>query len=129
MPDALTLFFLVTGLASLMSLVLAWRSRYPRRLLLAQWSGGVAVGSVLPQGAEDQMWLMYQARGRPAMRIRGAYVFFVRIANLGGASVRRQDIASGDPLRIEVRGARVLEVTLANVTSPVCLVEASAPEL
>src|SRR6266513_1618212 len=104
--DWLTAFIVVTGVASLLGLAVAVRTHDVRRFLVAEWTAGVAVASVFSHRADDQMWLMYQARGGDPIRIRGAFLFFVRIANLGGTSVRRADLAPADPLRIVVRGGR-----------------------
>lgn len=47
--------------------------------------------------------------------IEAAYVTYLRFANFGKEPIRKQDIAPANPLRVQVSGVRVLDISLAGV--------------
>ena len=69
--------------------------------------------------SDYKLSILYEPEGRAEERIASAFVHFVRIINFGREPIRREDIAPANPLRIEVRGTRVLDFSVEAVTRPV----------
>src|SRR5438128_241706 len=117
-------FGLVGGVASVLSIPLAIfyaRSRIQREKLLAYDRGISHLPLVSARSlAAYKLSVVFEQEGGDEERITSAYVHFLRLANFGREPIRREDIAPHSPLRIEVHGARVLEVALEAVRRPVC---------
>jgi hypothetical protein len=112
---------IVGGLASLLGLPLtiyvAKRSDR-RKLLTFDVSEPVPLASVFPQGGEHRLSIVYEQRGARAIKVKGAYLHFLRIGNLGRDPVRRQDLVPSDPMRVEVRGGKVLDIAITSKPRP-----------
>jgi hypothetical protein len=121
LPDPLTLFYLVGGIASILGLILFLIVRRPERAKRLAYDVGYStpLASVLPQTGTHRVSLTFEREGRPALAVKGVYVQFVRLANFGKEPIRQDDLTSGDPLRIDVRRARVLDIAVAGVTREV----------
>jgi hypothetical protein len=131
--SALEAFLLVAAVASIVAVPLAiyYARRQAERQKLLAYDGGITrLPLISPRSlAEYKLSVVYQPEGGEEERISGAYVHFLRFANFGREPIRREDIAPHNRLRIEVRGARVLDFTLEAVRRTVnnISVEADIP--
>jgi len=120
--DLLTAFFLISGAASLFSLIYAVvQSRRGRheKALVYDVSPAASIASVLRHDSKERLSITYEAVGQAPMHVHGAVLRFVRVGNLGREPIHRADIAPADPLAIHVKGTRVLEWSVADSTRPV----------
>ncbi len=128
-PDALTLFYLVGVVASVLGVALFVIRRPERAKRLAYDVGyAIALANVLPQSGSHRITLTFEREGQQPQSVRGVYVHFVRLANFGKEPIRSDDLASGDPLRIDVRRAKVLDIAIAGVTREVIGFEVGQPD-
>jgi hypothetical protein len=61
--------------------------------------------------------------------IEAAYVTYLRFANFGKEPVRREDIAPASPLRVEITGARVLDISLSSIRREVTRLHVEPPRI
>jgi hypothetical protein len=113
---------IVGSIASVIGLLYAFivaRHTEPRKLLAYEVTHPLPLASVLPDRVEHRLSVVYEREGSPPVNVRGAFVRFIQLGNFGREAVRREDIANADPLRIEIRDARVLDVAIAGASRPV----------
>lgn len=121
----MTIFLIVAGAASIVGAIAlplsiqAWRSGGVKKALAFQVSPPVPLAAVLTSGTELTFTITYDRAGEEPTEIKGAYIHFLRIANLGTETIRRNDLETSDALRIEVEGSRVLDIALAAATRDV----------
>jgi hypothetical protein len=114
--NALTVFYILAGLASIVGLLLYFKRRPERRKGLTYGiEGPIQIARFLPAGKGNRLSLVYEGEGRAPENVKGAYLQYVGIANLGSEPIRREDLVEKDPLRLEVTGGRVLDVSIDRV--------------
>jgi hypothetical protein len=109
-------------LGTAVGLGMAWyavRRDKRRRLLAYSVSEPLQLASVLPDQASHRITILYERESGTPVNIKGAYVYFVQIANLGLDPIRDADLLADDQLRIEVSGTELLDVALASTTRKV----------
>jgi hypothetical protein len=122
---------LVGGLASIAGFVYAIylaRASVRRKVLAYDVTPPVALATVLQPDDTHHLAVVYQRDDQPEERITSAYIRFLRFANFGREPIRREDIASASPLRISVRGARTLEISLVGAKREVSRIAVSSME-
>jgi len=92
-----------------------WRKRQ-KKILICQVLNSIAIASIIPETTQHRITILYEREGYEPVNIQGAYVRFIRIANIGRIPVRRDDIAPADPLRIQVINGRVLDFAIEGVS-------------
>lgn len=121
--SSLEAFGLIAGVASIIGLVLAVyyaRRSGERRKLLAFENQRLNLPLVSAPSFQDHgIKIVYSGPEGADEAIDSAYVSYLRFANFGREPIRRSDIAEGDPLRIEVIGARTLSIRLEATTRQV----------
>jgi len=90
-----------------------------RKMLVHDVAPPLALANILPDRTDHRLSIVYEREGSPAMNVRGAFLRFIQLGNLGKEPIRRDDIAPGDPLRLEVDGARVLDMAVSAVSRDV----------
>ncbi len=117
-----TLFGIIGTLASLigipLTIVLARRSERQKRLIY-DTTPPLPLANVLPNRTEHRLSIVYVREGEEPINVQGAYLRFVRIGNLGKEPVKREDCAPSDPPRLEIRGAKVLDIAVADLSRDV----------
>jgi hypothetical protein len=121
-------FAVFGGLATVAGLALAvyYGRREGRKRKILTYEASVAPWPVASSAslAEYNLSLAYEREGEEPRRIADAYAHFVRFANLGHEPIRHEDIAGGNPLRIDVAGdVEVLDASLEAVTRDVARIE------
>lgn len=119
----MTPFNTIVGVVTLAGFALAIfifvRERRHRKLLTFDVTGPLSLISILPDTSARKITLYYEETNHPAVKIKAAYLYYVRLANLGREPIRRPDLTDSDPLRIEVRHGRVLDCAVGNETRSV----------
>ena len=116
----------VIGLVlSVISLVYAGyvtrKSRREKRLAFEQlWP--VPLAQVIAPESGHSLRILYEAPGTAPREVDRAVVHFLRFTNFGKVPIRQQDLAPGDPLRLEISGGAVLDVAVPSITRAVCQV-------
>jgi len=117
---------LVGGLASMAGLVYAiYYARQNRKVkqLVFDPSPAVSLARVLSPEENYSISLTFVQKGEPEQKIESVYVSFLRFANLGKEPIRREDIAPANRLRLEVEGAKTLDIAVSGVSREVCNIE------
>ena len=125
---------IVTALGIIGSLVGIYALYYAltttrRRLLAFEASVGFPVATASRIGGDYELSVHFKASGGVEEKIEGAYLQLLRFANLGRESIYGRDNAPGNPVRIEVEGARVLDIAIADVKRDVNRILLSPPSL
>lgn len=107
-----------TFVGIVLTMIYARRSER-QKMLVYETGSPLALASVLPARTEHRLSIVYQREGSPPENVTGAYLYFLRLANLGKEPIRREDLAPGDPPRLEVSDARVLDIALASISREV----------
>lgn len=112
------IFFVVAAIASILAIPLAIylsrRSQRQKVLVYRSYLGRLPLLSA--RSLRDyRLSVVFEPEGGPEERIQAGYVHFLGFANLGKEPIRRADIAPANPLRLEVTGARVLDIALEAV--------------
>ena len=120
--DWIAILGIIGSVASVAGLVYAFvlaRQAQHRKLLAYEVTHPLPLANILPDTVEHRLSIVYERQGEPPVNVRGAFVRFLQVGNLGREPVRRADIATADPLRLQVSGGAVLDVALAGVSRPV----------
>lgn len=120
--DWITLGSIVGTVASIAGLIYAWvvaRRSDRKKILTYQVSPFISLARVIPDRIEHRLSIIYERKGEEPINIKGAYLWFVTLGNLGREPIRREDIAPSDHLRIAVRDAKVLDIEEAGISRAV----------
>lgn len=120
--DWLNGFYVLVGFITIFSLVYAFvvaRRSDRRKILACDISPSVALVTIVPDQSGHRLSIIYEKEGTAPVNINGAYLHFVRIANLGKEPIRREDLATSDALQLQIREAKVLDVAVASVSRQV----------
>jgi hypothetical protein len=127
-PLALSLLGAVASIIGIYGVY--WALTTERKKLFAyEASKGLAVASASRIGGDYELSVHFKAAGGAEEKVEGAVLQFVRFANLGREAIYERDNAPGNPLRVAISGARVLDIAIADVKRVVNRIELSAPEL
>lgn len=83
------------------------------KLLMYEQTHAFPLATARDHGTDYELSIHYKRGDGEEEVVEAAFVTYLVFANFGKEPIRAQDIASSNPLRIEVRGARVLDVSLA----------------
>jgi len=64
--------------------------------------------------------IVYEGPDKQAETVESVFAQYIRFTNFGRVPIKRDDSASNDPLRIEIPGNKVLDITVAKVAREVC---------
>ncbi len=131
MLSAAGLFFVIAGAASIVAIPLTvWAARRSQKRKLLVYRPYMSRLPLLSERSlrDYKLSVVFQPEGEAEERIPAGYVHFVGFANLGREPIWRAEIAPANPLRLEVKGARVLDVALEAVHRPVSNIRVD-PEL
>lgn len=90
-----------------------------RRLLVHDLGPPLALASVLPDRTGHRLSIVFEREGSDPENVKGAYLRFLRLGNLGKEPIRSSDFAPADPLRIRVSNARLLDLAISSVSREV----------
>lgn len=117
-----TIIGIVAVIAAIAGIVFAvYYARQNRKIKLLAYdiSGTVPLARAVSPEKDYNLSVIFQHHGQPEERLDSVYVRFLRFVNLGRESIRKDDIAPANPLRISVEGVRTLDITLSGVSRSV----------
>jgi hypothetical protein len=123
--SAWSLFLFVSAIASIVGVfgipltILAWRRGQRRTALAFTVANAIPLARVRREQPAHGLTLFYERAGEAPRPVQGAYIKFVRVANVGSETIRREDLLTSDPLRIEVSNAAPLDVSIAGTARQV----------
>ena len=125
-------FGIVGGFASIAGLIYAvYFSRKNRRVKLLAYDATHPISLANAVSPEDDysLAILFQREGVPEERIESVHVQFLRVVNLGREPIRREDIAPANPIRIHVKGERVLDIAKSGETRDVNMIDVTSVKL
>jgi len=118
--------YLVAGLASIGGFAYVFyyaRKSKKIKYLVYETTSPVPLATAYSPEDEYKLAVTYQRKGRQEERFESIYTRFLRFANLGRESIRRDDITHVNPIKLKVDGVRTLDIALAAVTRKVNNIE------
>src|SRR4051812_44885573 len=111
--DAIAGFGVVAGIATFAGVALAiyYGRREGSRQKVLGYEGNISPIPVASSASLESydLEVVYKPRGEPPRNIDTAFAHYLRFANFGREPIRREDIAPGNALRIEVTGTELLD--------------------
>lgn len=109
----------VVGVVGIIYTVYYGRRGHKKRLLVYEISRSIALAQAFSPEDDYKLSVLFERRGSSEEKIESVYTTFLKFVNLGKEPVRGNDIAPGNPLRVTVKGARVLDIQVAGITREV----------
>lgn len=119
LQNTLAIGGIILGVGGLVYAVVVARRNDRRKVLTYDVAPAVPLASILPDRSGHKLSIVFEREGFPPINVKGAYLRFVQIGNLGRDPIRSDEIAPSDPLLLQVRGATVLDLAVANVSREV----------
>lgn len=110
----------ILTLASLVYAIYATRKSRREKRLVYELLDPIPIIEALGEGNRFRILIEFAGQTGPRELAGGVYAYYVRFANVGREPVRGVDNVGSDPLRIEVSGTEVFDVSLVQATRDVC---------
>ena len=111
---------LILSVVSLAYAVYVTKKSRREKKLVYEIMRPVPVAEVIKGAGSYTLKVVYEKPDEPPVYIEHAMAQYVRFSNFGKVPIARSDIASNDPLRLEIKGRGILDVSLAGVTRDAC---------
>jgi len=85
-----------------------------QKLLVYEFTAPLPLAKSIHESERYRLSIIHEREGASPVAVKGAYISFVKLMNLGKETVQWSDVAS--PLKLEVSNTKVLDVTCANVS-------------
>lgn len=79
----------------------------------------MAIVDTIPKDNRHSIKIIYERPSQPSETVDSIFIQFLRFTNFGRIPIKKEDSALYDPIRIEVSGGRVLDITLSSVAREV----------
>lgn len=109
----------VVGVVGIIYTVYYGRRGQKKRLMVYEISGSIALAQAFSPEDDYKLSVLFERRGESEEKIESVYTTFLKFVNLGKEPIRGNDIAPGNPLRVTIKGARVLDIQVAGITREV----------
>lgn len=109
----------VTGAVGVVGIVYTiyyGRRSQRKKLMVYEVSKAVALAQAFSPEGDYRLSVLFQRKGSIEEKIESVYTRFLKFANLGKESIRGSDIAPTKPLKVTIKGDRVLDIQLAGIT-------------
>ncbi len=107
------------GIVGIVYTVYYGRRGHRRKHLAYQISSPIPLAQVFSPERDYRLAVLFQRKGFDEERIESVFTTFLKLANLGREPIRGADMAPANPVKVEVRGARMLDIQVAGVTRAV----------
>lgn len=116
--DWLTIIGIIGTVASIIGLPYAYilTRRSDRKKILTYYVTSPPRFIDFPQEWIEHRPIVYTRVGAKPIYLEGAYLSFLLIGNLGKETINKEDIAPNDPIRIEVSGAKVVDIAKTSIS-------------
>jgi hypothetical protein len=113
---------LLIGLAGIAIAFYTYKRTKREKKLAYEAMPPIPIAEVVSRTGDHELSVLYEKEGEPPRKLQRAVIHFVRFANFGNEPIRESDVPEDDPLRIEVEGAEILDVSLVASTRDVCAI-------
>lgn len=107
------------GISGIIYTIYYGRRSLRKKLLVYDNSDSIPLAQAYSPEDDYKLSVLFQRKGSDEERIESVYTTFLKFANLGKEPIRGGDIAPANPLRVEIEGARTLDIQIADVTRKV----------
>lgn len=109
----------VVGVAAIICTIYYGRRGQRKKLMVYEVSESIALARSFSPEGDYKISVLFQRKGSIEEKIESVYTTFLKFANLGKEPIRGEDIAPSNPLRVSVKGARILDIQLGGITREV----------
>lgn len=109
----------VIGVAGIIYTIYYGRRSQRKKLLVYEISRPIALAQAFSPEDDYKLSVLFQRKGSTAERIESVFTMFLKFANLGKEPIRGSDIAPANPVRVNIKGARTLDIQVAGITRKV----------
>jgi hypothetical protein len=117
--EIVAIFFGIIGIIGIVYTVYYGKKALKKKLLVYQNSVAIPLAQAFSPEADYKLSVLFQRKGSGEERIKSVYTTFLKFANLGKESIRGNDIAPTNPIKINIEGARTLDIQIAGITREV----------
>lgn len=117
--EVIAIVFGIMGVFGLVYTIYYGRRGLKKKLLAYENSMPIPLAQAFSPEADYKLSVLFQRKGSKAERIESVYTTFLKFANLGKESIRGSDIASANPIKVIIEGARTLDVQISGITRKV----------
>jgi hypothetical protein len=107
------------------AIIITQRSKQAKNLKYQRLPPSPIAGAISKESGYS-IKIVYESPHKSTKTVDSVFVQYLRFTNFGKVPITKNDSAKGDPLRVEVKGGKVLDITLANATRDVCRISLGA---
>jgi hypothetical protein len=111
--------FGAVGVVGIIYTIYYGRRSQKKRLMVYEVSRPIVLAQAFSPEDDYKLSVLFQRKGSITEKIDSVYTTFLKFANLGKEPIRGNDIAPANPLRVTVKGARILDMQVAGFTREV----------
>ena len=111
--------FGAAGVVGIIYTVYTSRRSQKKRSMVYEVSGSMVLAQAFSPEDDYKLSVLFERKGSTEEKIDSVYTTFLKFANLGKEPIRGNDIAPANPLRVTVKGARILDMQVAGNTRKV----------
>ena len=116
----LTIAGVILGVVSLIYAVYVTKHSNREKRLTYELLAPVPVADVISNHSGFSLKVIYERGDNSSEFIDGAFIQYLRLSNFGQTPITEKDLAQTDPVRIEIIGGNVLDISLVNRTNEAC---------
>lgn len=109
----------VIGIGGIIYTIYYGRRSQRKKLLVYELSRPIALAQAFSPEDDYKLSVLFQRKGSTAEKIESVFTTFLKFANLAKEPIRGSDIAPANPVRVNVEGARTLDIQVAGITRSV----------
>lgn len=111
---------LILSVVSLVYAVFVTKKSKQEKKLVYEVMSPEPVANLLQGDSAYSLRVVYEQPDTSPIYIEHAFAQYLRFTNFGRIPIQKSDMAEGDALRVEIKGGKILAVTLAGVTRDAC---------
>lgn len=95
------------------------RRNQRKKLLVYEISEPLALAQAYSPEGDYKLSVLFERKGSAAEKIESVFTTFLKFANLGKEPIRGSDIAKSNPIKVNIKGVRTLDIQVAGNTRKV----------
>jgi hypothetical protein len=107
-------------IVSLAYAVIITRQNKQLKSLCYETLSPVPIADAISKESGYSIRIIYERPDRSEESVSSIYAQYLRFTNTGKIPIKRGDLAPADPIRIEILGGKVLDISISQVTRKVC---------
>jgi hypothetical protein len=109
----------VVGVVGIVYTVYYGRRSQKKKLMVYEVSRPIVLAQAFSPEDDYKLSVLLERKGSTTEKIDSVYTTFLKFANLGKETIRGNDIAPANPLRVTAEGSRILDMRVAGITRKV----------